>query len=158
MTPAASRSRLLRQRILTSRFDYYKTEDGSNTVGADNFRYKTVPHITLGGIANNVALDPIFAKWEPILDEKLDKLNDALDSTWTTNSEPRCSSKLEAKRRKKPRRDYPITEADERRWKSAQGAMGALGSPIRRGPRLSSRFLRNASKPTERRGAPRWRK
>ena len=67
---------LARQRILTAKFDYYKTEDGSNTVGADNFRYKTVPHITLGGIANNVALDPIFAKWEPILDEKLADLND----------------------------------------------------------------------------------
>ena len=106
---------LARQRILTAKFDYYKTEDGSNTVGPENFKYKTVPHITLGGIANNVALDPIFAKWEPILDRKLTDLNKALahvdDETRTA-----LLSKLEAKRRKKPRRDYPITEADERRW------------------------------------------
>ena len=33
------------------------------------------PH-NLGRIANNVALDPIFAKWEPILDEKCAALND----------------------------------------------------------------------------------
>ncbi|MXY21391.1 MAG: site-specific DNA-methyltransferase [Dehalococcoidia bacterium] len=107
---------LARQRILTAKFDYYKTEDGSNTVGTDNFRYKTVPHITLGGIANNVALDPIFAKWEPILDEKLNGLNDALS---LVDDELRTAllSKLEAKRRKRPRRDYPITEADERRWR-----------------------------------------
>ena len=106
---------LARQRILTSKFDYYKTEDGSNTVGADNFRYMTVPHITLGGIANNVALDPIFAKWEPILDEKLDDLNDVLSHV---DDELRTAllSKLEAKRRKKPRSKYPITDADERRW------------------------------------------
>ena len=107
---------LARQRILTGRFDYYKTEDGSNTVGADNFKYKTVPHITLGGIAQNVALDPIFGKWEPILDQKLNSLNDALS---LVDDELRTAllSKLEAKRRKRPRRDYPITEADERRWK-----------------------------------------
>ena len=107
---------LARQRILTARFDYYKTEDGSNTVGAGNFKYKTVPHITLGGIANNVALDPIFAKWEPILDEKLAELNEALA---LVDGETRTAllSKLEAKRRKRPRRDYTITEADERRWK-----------------------------------------
>ena len=107
---------LARQRILTARFDYYKTADGSNTVGADNFTYKTVPHITLGGIANNVALDSVFARWEPILDEKLAALNDALKQV---DAETRRDMlvKLEAKRKKKPRRDHPITEADERRWK-----------------------------------------
>ena len=85
-------------------------------MGAGNFRYKTVPHITLGGIAQNVALDPIFAKWEPILDEKLDDLNDALGQV---DDELRTAllSKLDAKRRKKPRSKYPITDADERRWR-----------------------------------------
>ena len=106
---------LARQRILTARFDYYKTEDGSNTVGPENFLYKTVPHITPGGIANNVALDPIFAKWEPILDQKLADLNDALSQV-DDDTRTALLSKLEAKRRKRPRRDYPITDADERRW------------------------------------------
>ena len=107
---------LARQRILTAKFDYYKTEDGSNTVGAENFRYKTVPHITLRSIANNVALDPIFARWEPILDEKLAELNDALGQV-DAGTRRNMLAKLEAKRKRKPRRDYPITEADERRWK-----------------------------------------
>ena len=107
---------LARQRILTARFDYYKTADGSNTVGAENFRYKTVPHITLGGIAQNVALDPIFARREPILDEKLAALNEALRQA-DAGARRDMLAKLEAKRKRKPRRDYPITEADERRWK-----------------------------------------
>ena len=106
---------LARQRILTAKFDYYKTADGSNTVGADNFRYKTVPHITLRSIANNVALDPIFAKWEPILDEKLAGLNDALRQV-EADTRRNMLAKLDAKRKRKPRRDYPITDADERRW------------------------------------------
>ena len=107
---------LARQRILTAKFDYYKTADGSNTVGAENFRYKTVPHVTLRSIANNVALDPIFTRWEPILDEKLAALNDALAQV-DASTRRNMLAKLEAKRKKKPRRDYPITEADERRWK-----------------------------------------
>ena len=107
---------LARQRILTAKFDYYKTGDGSNAVGAENFRYKTVPHITLRSIANNVALDPIFARWEPILDEKLAALNEALEQV-DADTRRDMLAKLEAKRKKKPRRDYPITEADERRWK-----------------------------------------
>ena len=106
---------LARQRLLTARFDYYKTEDGSNTVAEESFKYKTVPHITLRSIANNVALDPIFAKWEPILDEKLAGLNDALRQV-DADTRRNMLAKLEAKRKKKPRRDYPITEADERRW------------------------------------------
>ena len=106
---------LARQRLLTARFDYYKTTDGSNTVGAENFRYKTVPHITLRSIANNVALDPIFTRWEPILEEKLAALNDALRQVGA-DTRRNMLAKLDAKRKKKPRRDYPITEADERRW------------------------------------------
>ena len=107
---------LARQRLLTARFDYYKTADGSNTVGEESFKYKTVPHITLRSIAQNVALDPIFARWEPILDEKLAALNEALTQV-DAGARRNLLAKLEAKRRKKPRRDYPITEADERRWK-----------------------------------------
>ena len=106
---------LARQRILTAKFDYYKTADGSNTVGAENFRYKTVPHITLRSIAQNVALDPIFSRWEPFLDEKLTTLNDALRQM-DADTRRNMLAKLDAKRKKKPRRDYPITEADERRW------------------------------------------
>jgi adenine-specific DNA-methyltransferase len=39
------------------------------------FACKTVPHITLKSIARNTSLDPIFARHEPILAEKLATLN-----------------------------------------------------------------------------------
>ena len=68
---------LARQRLLTGNFDYYKLKDESEGIGG-GFVNKTVPHITLRSIAQNTALDPIFAKYEPILKEKLETLNNAL--------------------------------------------------------------------------------
>ena len=106
---------LARQRILTAKFDYYKTADDSDTISDNGFKYKTVPHITLRSIAQNVALDSIFAKRELVLGERLDALNAALGSV-DDNTRVTLLAKLEAKRRKRPRRDYPITDADERRW------------------------------------------
>ena len=106
---------LARQRILTAKFDYYKTADDSDKLTENGFKYKTVPHITMGSIAQNVALDPIFAKWEPVLDERLNALNTALRVV-DDNIRTSLLSKLEAKRRKRPRRDYPITDSEERRW------------------------------------------
>ena len=68
---------LARQRLLTSSFEYYKFKDKSKGT-AGGFLNKKVPHITLKSIAQNTALDPIFAKHEPILKEKLDVLNNTL--------------------------------------------------------------------------------
>ena len=105
---------LARQRILTAKFDYYKTEDDSDNIGESGFKYKTAPHVTLGGIAQNVALDPIFARWEPILDEKLDALNTALSEV-DDDTRAGLLAKLNAKRMKRGRKDG-VTDADERRW------------------------------------------
>jgi len=60
---------IARQRLLTAKFDYYRLKEPSRGV-AGGFVCKTVPHITLKSIAQNTALDPIFAKWEPVLAEK----------------------------------------------------------------------------------------
>ena len=106
---------LARQRILTAKFDYYKTANDSDKVTAKGFKYKSVPHVTLGSIAQDVALDSIFAKWEPVLDDRLDALNAAVAAV-DDNIRAKLLAKMEAKRRKKPRRDYPITDADEKRW------------------------------------------
>ena len=106
---------LARQRILTAKFDYYETPDGSNSIGGAGFRYATVPHVTLRSIAQNVALDPIFAKWEPVLDEKLDTLNDALSEV-SDDTRAALLAKLNAKRRARGRGNR-VTEADERRWR-----------------------------------------
>ncbi len=51
---------LTKQRLLTSIFDYFKLAHPEEGVGS-GFKYKTVPHITLGSIANN----------EPTLQETL---------------------------------------------------------------------------------------
>jgi adenine-specific DNA-methyltransferase len=80
---------------------------------ANGFIYKTVPHITLKSIAQNVALDAIFAKHQPILDEKLAVLNAALKT-----ATPELRRKLAAKLLEKERREgkKAVTDADRRRW------------------------------------------
>ncbi len=86
--------------------------DLSGLVPAAGFVYKTVPHITLKSIAQNQALDPIFARWAPVLAEKLVALNVAL-ATVT----PAVRAKLQARLADKERREgkNAITEADRRR-------------------------------------------
>ena len=103
---------LARQRLLTGSFDYYEFKDASKGL-AGGFLNEKVPHITLKSIAQNTALDPIFAKHEPILKEKLDALNRALAKVT-----PEIRSKLLAKLAKKERRQgkRSITDADRRRW------------------------------------------
>jgi len=80
---------------------------------AFGFVCKTVPHITLRSIAQNVALDAIFAKHQPILDEKLKALNEALPLVT-----PELRQKLRAKLLEKEKREgkKAVTDADRRRW------------------------------------------
>ena len=100
------------QRILTGTYDYYKLQDESEGV-AGGFVNKTVPHITLRSIVQNSGLDQIFAKHEPILEEKLETLNGALAEVT-----PEIRTALLAKLAEKERREKKkaITEADRRRW------------------------------------------
>ena len=103
---------LARQRLLTAKYDYYELADPAKGVSS-GFVYKTVPHITLKSIAQNQALDPIFAKWEPALAEKLAALNGALGAVT-----PELRTRLRAKLAEKERREgrSAITDADRRRW------------------------------------------
>ncbi len=103
---------LARQRILTASFDYYKLKDESKGI-AGGFINKTVPHITLRSIAQNVALDPIFEKHEPILQEKLDTLNRALAEV-TPDIRTKLLGKLADKQKREGKRS--LTDADHRRW------------------------------------------
>jgi len=103
---------LARQRLLTAKYDYYELSD-PQLGPASNFVYKTVPHITLKSIAQNQALDPVFAKWEPILVEKLSALNAALAQV-TPELCARLQTKLAAKERQEGKK--AITDADRRRW------------------------------------------
>ena len=103
---------LARQRLLTGSFDYYKLKDPSKGI-AGGFINKIIPRVTLKDIGQNTALDPIFAKHEPILKEKLDILNRAL-----ADVTPDIHTKLLAKLADKQKRDgkRSITDADRRRW------------------------------------------
>ena len=103
---------LARQRLLTGNFDYYKFKDLSKGI-AGGFKNEKVPHITLKNIAQNTALDPVFAKYEPILKEKLNTINLAL-----TKVPPEIRSKLLSKLVEKEKREGKISiiEADRRRW------------------------------------------
>jgi adenine-specific DNA-methyltransferase len=103
---------IARQRLLTSKFDYYKFKDEARGVES-GFTYKTVPHITLKSIAQNTNLDPIFAKHEPLLDGKLSSANAALAKV-SNDLRRKLAAKLLAKQKAEGRKS--ITEADRRRW------------------------------------------
>jgi adenine-specific DNA-methyltransferase len=104
---------LARQRLLTADFEYYKLNDKSQGI-ASGLAYKKVPHITLGGIANNTALDSIFMRWDPVLDEKLETLNAVLQDV-SYEKRAQLKTKLQVKVRTEGKR--AVTEAEERRWK-----------------------------------------
>ena len=111
---------IARQRLLTAKFDAYKTKDVSEGVDPDKpknpgtgFHYKTVPHITLKSVANNKSLDPIFDKHEPILEEKLTGLNAALNRV-DSDLRQQLVRKLIAKHQDEGVRT--VTDADQRRW------------------------------------------
>lgn len=133
---------LARQRLLTAKFDYFelrelndddrrrnpagpwlKTESG----GIATLDCETVPHVTLKSIAQNSALDAIFARHQPGLDAALAMLNAALgkippDPPFAKGGAAiaaggfcaRLAAKLADKQKVEGKR--AITEADRRRW------------------------------------------
>ncbi len=103
---------IARQRLLTAKFDYFRLNYKDKGVGY-GFVNKTVPHITLKSIAQNVALDPIFERHEPILAEKLEALNKVL-KTITPELRKKLKQKLMEKERNEGKKS--ITDADRRRW------------------------------------------
>jgi len=88
-------------------------QDERATAPANGFVYKTVPHITLKSIAQNTNLDPILAKHEPILEEKLAACNAALRLV-SNELRAKLQSKLLAKQKAESKK--AITDADRRRW------------------------------------------
>ena len=103
---------LARQRLLTGSFDYYELKDESKGV-VGGIINRVVSRITFGSIAQNTALDPIFAKYNSILKEKLDALNRALAEV-TPEVRSKLLSKLAEKERREGKRS--ITGADLQCW------------------------------------------
>ena len=103
---------IARQKLLSSKFDYYELKEPSSGVDG-GIKCKTVPHITLGSIAQNRSLDPIFDKHEPILDARLKGCNAAVPAV-TDELRQKLQAKLMVKQRAEGKR--AITDADVRRW------------------------------------------
>lgn len=68
---------LAKQRLMTASFDYYELAYPHEGLKG-GFIYKTVPHITLKSIANNVDIDSIYERLHPAIEEALAALNTAL--------------------------------------------------------------------------------
>ena len=125
---------LAKHRLLAAKFDYYKLRElsaedvdrnphGTWIAGHDSeghatgkkvtFQCKTVPHITLKSIARNTSLDPIVAKHDPILADRLKGLNRSV-ATVVASLKERLVDKLIAKHREQGANS--VTDADKRRW------------------------------------------
>ncbi len=104
---------IARQRLLTAKLDYYRLKDESQGI-AFGFDCKTVPHVTLKSIAQNLGLDSLLEKWELILKQRLAELNHVLSAHNTPELRTRLKIKLADKERREGKKS--ITEADRRRW------------------------------------------
>jgi adenine-specific DNA-methyltransferase len=103
---------IARQRLLTSKHEYYQLRDEKAGVAA-GFKYQTVPHITLKSIAQNANLDPIVAKHEALLNERLASCNAALVKA---NQETRRALALKLLDKERKEGKKAVTDADRRRW------------------------------------------
>jgi adenine-specific DNA-methyltransferase len=122
---------LAKHRLMTAQFDYYQlraltaedvarnplgtwlTDPTGRVPGKATFQCKTMPHITLKSIARNSSLDPIFAKHEPILSGKLERLNAEVAKVSAALKE-KLVEKLIWKHREEGA--SAVTDADTRRW------------------------------------------
>lgn len=122
---------LAKHRLMAAKFDYLQLRplnaedvarnphgtwltDPTGTVqGKATFLCKEVSHIEQGRIAGNTSLDPIFAKHEPILAEKLTQLNREVAKVGAA-----LKGKLVEKLIHKHREfgANAVTDADMRRW------------------------------------------
>ncbi len=119
---------LARQRLMTAKFDYFELrplnddDRRRNPAGTwlrnggtepKTLDCETVPHVTLKSIAQNAALDAIFARHQPALDEKLKALNAALARA-PVGLKADLQAKLATKQKAEGKK--AVTEADRRRW------------------------------------------
>ena len=68
---------LAKQRLLTANYDYFELRYPHEGLRG-GFMYKTVPHITLGSIANNPEIDEIYERMHSAIESALEKLNKAV--------------------------------------------------------------------------------
>ena len=125
--------------------------------GKGCIQYKTVPHITLKSIAQNTALDPIFAKHEPILAEKLAALNAALTTGHAELAQQArrqsCAREAEARGQEVP---SPMPTGGAGSYSPEEPGVEALGGSLRHRPGLAGGSAERRRRTTARPGGRRW--
>ena len=165
---------LAKHRLMTARFDYFRlrrlhAEDvqrnpngtwiaeldpnGQPTGRPMTFECKTVPHITLRGIARDVSLDPIFERYEPVIAEALDDLNKQL-ANLGVQTKVALVDKLVRKHRHEGAK--AVTDADVRRW-LLPGTQPGLIKPERARRPLKALTVRQAQGYQDRIPKTKWR-
>lgn len=105
---------IARQRILTGQFNHYLLQNPEKSPASTNtFHYKKFNSITLESIANNLALDPLFSKYDAMLASQLEQINETLQNV---DKAIRSKFLLKLQLKQKQEGKKSITEADERRW------------------------------------------
>lgn len=123
---------LAKQRLMTANFDYYELAREAEGVGS-GFRYKTVPHVTLGSIANNPdiregmtreQIDRAIARHAPqetLYDQpQLDRSKARVTGPFTVEAVPAPTV-------------LPLDEVAERETLPADASVGRTGPTVRQG-------------------------
>lgn len=110
---------LARKRMLTSVFEYYRLKNKAQGISG-GIQNQQISKISLGSIARNIDLDPIFAKHEPRLERALNTCNIALASV-DAAFRNKLKTELKAKGARATDADkrslgLPTTEEGFKRW------------------------------------------
>ncbi|MCY4491456.1 MAG: DNA methyltransferase, partial [Thaumarchaeota archaeon] len=121
---------LAKQRLMTSYFDYYKLQHPNEGISS-GFEYETVPHITLGSIANNE--EP---PTETLYDKpKLDKTKTRISGPFTVEAVPAPTVKSidELSKSDKPKNNQNLGKSLQQQWRDEllkTGIRGKSGQKI----------------------------
>ena len=121
---------LAKQRLMTSYFDYYKLQHPTEGISS-GFEYETVPHITLGSIANNE--EP---PTETLYDKpKLDKTKTRISGPFTVEAVPAPTVKSidELSKPDKSRNNQNLGKSLQQQWRDEllkTGIRGKSGQKI----------------------------
>ncbi len=119
---------LSRQRLLTAKFDHYQLKDSSKSPNPKNaFLCESVSHISLKSIAQNLSLDPIFEKYNLILDRELNSIKSELKKV-TKDIREKLIAKLQAKQMSQGKSS--LKDEDIRRWKLPEKALDHWDVPF----------------------------
>ena len=146
---------LARQRVLTAKFPMYRLRPATDAERAarptgtwlrgpdgekdpHTFEYETVPHVTLGSIARNTHLDPIFEKHRPKLDAALEVVNAALADV-TDDLRAKLAEKFAEKMQAEGLRS--ATDADRRRWLLPGTTKGQIAEAFAGKTKLKARHV-----------------